>query len=492
MSEFRKLVKEAMSATPVTQPVAPTYPEWSLAHAMVNHAIIETAIPIEHPTLGRGVVVESSPTSATVRWDRLGSWVKSPKQIALSEASSIIVLGSPKYSHKNGLSEGTNMKKIDMTGAEYLALMESDGAFAAPAPSQTILTKQSNFKSDAAAKPLSSLDGDGGANPEPREEGGSPSDSPKTPPVASMDDPSRKARIGSGAAGAPNRNSNSSSKPSGDSKSASGDSKPSGDSKKSSGKPWEKADKGEDKDTDSEDSEMKKKNESFTFEDADMEGIMGGGDMGGDMTMEHDMGAGEIAVTKAFLVKLLQGVVAASLSDEHFDTIADAIADCCAEDRTLDVADIGEVMSTLKGMAGGQQGGQQDGQQGDQMDGDQDDQFDDGQQGDQDEEPLFGDDDLDECDDEKTMEGKLPDALKKHMKGKAKVGQQDDDKEEVKESRRAVRKPAGKAAPARKKLDEAWMGTIPGMSNGSKTKRLATMSDEDFEIAELKRLSGMR
>ena len=71
------------------------------------------------------------------------------------------------------------------------------------------------------------------------------------------------------------------------------------------------------------------------------------------MMNEHNMAAGEIAVTQEFLVKLLKAAVKFNLADDKAALVAQAVAECCQEDRTLDVADIATVMGKLKELAGG-------------------------------------------------------------------------------------------------------------------------------------------
>lgn len=71
------------------------------------------------------------------------------------------------------------------------------------------------------------------------------------------------------------------------------------------------------------------------------------------MMNEHNMAAGEIAVTQEFLVKLLKAAVKYQLADDKLSVVAQAVAECCNEDRTLDVADIATVMGKLKELAGG-------------------------------------------------------------------------------------------------------------------------------------------
>ena len=74
--------------------------------------------------------------------------------------------------------------------------------------------------------------------------------------------------------------------------------------------------------------------------------------------MDHNMGAGEIAVDQDLMKDILRAAVADQPDDSQIDLIVQAIAGCCGEDRTLGVADAGAIMSKLQELAGGQQGAQ--------------------------------------------------------------------------------------------------------------------------------------
>lgn len=76
------------------------------------------------------------------------------------------------------------------------------------------------------------------------------------------------------------------------------------------------------------------------------------GDDMGDMNLdEHDMAAGEIAVTQELLKAILQTAVKDQPDDAAIDKIVSGFASCCGEDRTLDVSDIPTIMSAIKGEA---------------------------------------------------------------------------------------------------------------------------------------------
>jgi len=89
--------------------------------------------------------------------------------------------------------------------------------------------------------------------------------------------------------------------------------------------------------------------ESWTFEDADIESMDDDENMDSGVDMESDMDYDGIKMTKEFLNNLLNGVSRASLDSPDIDKICDAIEGCCEEVDTLDVADIPKIMSALKG-----------------------------------------------------------------------------------------------------------------------------------------------
>jgi len=324
------------------------------------------------------------------------------------------------------------MSRNIMTGADHLALLESDNGLA-PAPRDTILTNTDGFKSDSDS-PLSGIGGDHGASTDPHMETGGPADAPKTPSVVSMDEPSRKASVGGGKSVGKSKPAPKSTKP----KPAGGDDTP-----------WDKKSK-----KDESDDEM---NEGFTFDEAES--------LDRDC-MEHDMAAGEIAVTQDFLVKLLTGVAAANLGEEQFETIAQAISDTAADDRTLDVADIPDVMATLKDMMGASDGG------------------------DFDDEPMDDEFDAPEGDD---MEAPVDEGSEEtRQKGRQKRRNAMADKSRAKQGggpRPKYRKP--KAVPAEDDLTEAWMGTIPHVGNAKQALFTDGMTEDEIEMQEIKRLSGM-
>lgn len=480
MSEFRNLVEQIMANHGQPDPIQvgpKLYESWSLAGLMQRADIVEDVeIKIEHPTHGTGTVMEidASGEKAQVQWDRLGSWTNNSEHLTLEEASRVVVLNDTKYLHDQ-LSEDTEMNNIDLTGDDLQALYEGDGYMSVPAPSDTILTKQSEFSSDAGEKPLSGLDGDGGATNEPHEEGGAPSDAPGTPPVASMDEPSRKAKIAKGGGGSG-----------------------SNQHKKTSSKASSEEDNNEDDDM---------KNESFSLAEADFENIEEMDHMDEGSYMEHDMEAGEIAVTKEFLEKLVAAACAASLDSDKIAMVVDCVADCCDEDRTLDVSDIGTVMSKLKDKVSGAPAagdefdgpeedadlmGAEDGVEecGEYMDEGSQEARDKGrmrrqhkqmdkqrQRGDGGNRPKYR---KPKAQKDPVEEGELPDALKKH---KIEKGSDADGDGKVNESVR------GKRTKGRKQLDEAWLSAIPNVGNKRDAANYDGMDQDDIEIAEIKRLA---
>jgi len=75
------------------------------------------------------------------------------------------------------------------------------------------------------------------------------------------------------------------------------------------------------------------------------------------MMNEHDMASGEIAMTKDLMKAILAAAVANPPDEAGQNKIAQAFCDASAEigDRTLDVSDIGTIMSKIKEVAGGEQ-----------------------------------------------------------------------------------------------------------------------------------------
>ncbi len=77
---------------------------------------------------------------------------------------------------------------------------------------------------------------------------------------------------------------------------------------------------------------------------------------------EHELGQGEVAMTKELCAKLLQAVVAQSPDEEKLEAICMGLVNAGnKEDRTLDVADIGMIMGEIKAAhAGHDEGSEED------------------------------------------------------------------------------------------------------------------------------------
>jgi len=75
----------------------PQYNSWSLAHFMSTPNITKEQLHVEHPDLGEGVVTEMTRNEATIRWNRLGSWLSRSENINITEASIILVCNFDKY-----------------------------------------------------------------------------------------------------------------------------------------------------------------------------------------------------------------------------------------------------------------------------------------------------------------------------------------------------------------------------------------------------------
>lgn len=71
-----------------------------------------------------------------------------------------------------------------------------------------------------------------------------------------------------------------------------------------------------------------------------------------DNVTEHEMGAGEIAVTVEFMTKLLQSVSEQSPDSAKIELLIKALTDAVQEDRSLDVQDIPAVMDHMLNAAG--------------------------------------------------------------------------------------------------------------------------------------------
>lgn len=455
---FSKLVTEAMNEKTPSGPVkavTPTDASWALSHWM---KIREGARPrrVEHPSWGPGTVTEISERQVRIEWDRLQSWSRHPGVVGLSEARKIVVTELGKYPNERDLSEEHNMAGKNSKKMRTRRGLAEDSYTGVPDPSDTILTGTDNMSVKNSSTPLSGMDGDGGAFPKPREETSRGKDGPKQPPVDSMDEPTRKVKMSGG--GSQKKNSEPKSEaPKGGSKSGSKGANPFAKKSDDSSEP-----KGEKKKEKPEDVE-----EDFgSISDLDFEGHLneveavdamhfeldecGCDDEDGDeepemdskknmkkpKQMEHNLDAGEIAVTQDFLTKMLKAVSEIDLGEEQFALIAQATAECCSEDRTLDVADIGKVMSKLKELAGA---------------GDAEDEDD----ADEAYSPGDGEPAGDEAGDEHEGETKLM------------------------------------ASKDVEKLEEAWMMAVPTIRN---SYRLDTsgMSAEEAELAEIMRLSGVK
>ena len=111
-----------------------------------------------------------------------------------------------------------------------------------------------------------------------------------------------------------------------------------------------KEDKSENADDGEEEEDMK---ESLTWEDlglvAEEYDEEGGMDEGCSDMNEHEMGQGEVAMTKELVSKLLDAIVSQSPDAERIEDIcAGLVAAGGKEDRTLDVGDIAMIMGEIK------------------------------------------------------------------------------------------------------------------------------------------------
>jgi len=456
MKNFTKLVNQAMTekAPPGFEGTVKKMKKdkdidnpWALAwwmknrgeksHIKSNGKRINESFRVEHPRLGYGTVTELTKSQARIKWDSLASWTKHPELVTIKEALSIIVVDSDKYL-RNQLSEETDMSETAMTAMDFISLMEEE--IKVSKPSDAILTKQSTFKSDAGDSSLASL---GNAD------------------AKSTDfDAHEENKKADGAPGAPSFQSMGEKPKSGGSSKVPDSGKD--DSSVYAGMGNKKTDdSGSTAGSDNKDKDM-------TFEDFDIEGDYDEGD--------DEMTSGDISVTQDFMFKLLQGVSQANLDDDALTTITDCIASC-SDEGTLGVDDIDTVMSSMRekvedvsagdGEPAGPEGGPD--HEGDTQ--------------------LMGD--MEECDD--MEEGSEEDRRNGHDRWKNKQADKRRfrNKDKMRPKYSKSKRNAGPMTESRKQLDEAWLAAIPNVGNPRVKADYSAMSEEDAELAEIKRLAGM-
>lgn len=240
---------------------------------------------------------------------------------------------------------------------------------------------------------------------------------------------------------------------------------------------------------------------------------------------EHNMDAGEIAVTQDLMVSLFKAVVDAGLDESKMKLVAQAMAECCQDDRTLTIDDAGQIQSKLKELMGqsapagdsegseGDEGGQfedkakGDGEpagaeggpehegetklmRNDSGEGDETDRgeefhihFGHDEQGAEDNhEDHAGKEHRDDSGDESSEES--------HEERREEPKREESKREETSESRRAK----GKGAPkkGKKKLNEFWIAPIGGTYRGNERPEIdTTLSEDDAEIALIKYRAGI-
>ena len=497
---------------------------------------------VDHPTKGEGTIVSVTEKVANIRWDRLDLRAKADTQIGLKEASYVTLSekykAAPMKAVKKAVKKADKKiekkvekkakKKIDeaMAAIPMVTLGSSKKSFQladdlqlsyADLYEEDVLPGESsdgvaNYKS--ASEPLSTMAGADSAAEGGEDNFEMPSDSPDVPNFLQMEEPGtgnvRNAKKGGGVA---NKTSGSKSPVASSDSNESDDSSESDDSGSDSKSelPWEKKEK---KDV-SENRKGKKVVEQLSAEDVGLAecGSMGGM-TGGSMAAtpapvkEHNMAAGEIAVTQALLVKILKAAAKAQLDDAKLSMIAQAVADCCNEDRTLDVEDIGQIQSKLQELVGGgAQPSDTDGAE-DNMDADMDADIADDSEG----SDEGSDEGSEESDEENEFEDKAegdgevagPEGGEEH-EGKTKLmaGESEEDAEEDEdEDEEKLNEFKGKPEDWKKKDDkkdpkkkekvkEAWMAKIGGFSPNAAPLKEIDLDDEDAEIAMIKRRSGI-
>jgi hypothetical protein len=201
--------------------------------------------------------------------------------------------------------------------------------------------------------------------------------------------------------------------------------------------------------------------------------------------MDHNMGAGEIAVDQELMKDIIRAAVADQPDDSQIDLIVQAIAGCCGEDRTLTVADAEQIMGKLKELAGGQQGGQQmGGQQGGQQMGQQP-----GQQGQQGQQP--GQQGGQQGAQMGGQQGS-PEQIDSIPPGDGEVagpegGQQHEGKTKLMAA--VGESVKGKKVAGKKTLAEAWLAAVPGVGVGACINNSLNEDDADEDTIQLREMA---
>ena len=359
-------------------------------------------------------------------------------------------------------------KHIDMTQDDYAALMEND----APAAKDTILTGIDKKFSPETSKSLASLDGGKGGEKFTVTDN-NPKDTMPTPSVQSLDDPARKATVKG------NRKKGAVEQPKAPKKDTSKDSKSSAPKAKEV------------------DESLLSFEEALAIEECDCED----GDKK-ETVREDETGNSEVAMTKAFFKKLVTAVSAANLDDAKMDRLFDGMASA-GSDSALDVSDIQSVMSALRGTdtsVPSDDGVDTDdtdiGADDADMDADDDDDDDFVDTSDDVDDEDDGDGEPADPEDGEEHEGKT-----KLMDRKGKVTERarTDKKSKDKPKNRkgnvheSVREANPQRDSKRQALREFWMASIGHCGvPADKPENFDDLSDDELELLDIKRLSGIR
>lgn len=457
-----------------------------------------------HPMRGQGRVVEINESAISVVWANPMLAVRGPEQISEGEIpymkmQSVQETKTVKEKPMKKIVESKKAapkatkklveQKFSYRGAGgfgmkpdfNLTAKELFEDFDLPNPVDSMLTSIEKAPS-GESKPLSALDGEGGApgvnwTPSFSDD---PSDAPNRPKIESDAVEPKVVNMGGSA---PSRSD------SGNSTEESSDDD-SGESDMDKGNPfakkqqdesfeltmadmdsldgiiYESDDEDSEDDSDKEDSKKESDEDDDSDKDDEKKEKVDECDMGEKTPMEnqgldeHNMAAGEIAVTQDLLKSIIDSAVRDQVDEAGVGHIVAALATCCQGDRTLTIDDADEIMNKVHELAGGEAAPAQEEPAADEPAGDDmgDDEFEDVAKGDGETAGPEGGDE---------HEGRT-----KLMAGKG-----------MTESKTAKGK--------RKPIKEAWMSAIPGTHVGTKPE-IEETGDEDFdEIRQIMSRAGL-